>query len=115
MTTRIMTLLLVILTTSAGAGPVVVRDSSDPPFDAFALKRELMQQQAWEEALRQQQSLEWLDQLPLWCTRAPGSGASDFSCDGLYYRPFNHQGRDGYLRIDPPEVRPVPRQPPQRP
>ncbi len=114
MTTRILTLLLLMLTNGVGAGPVV-HDSSDPPFDAFALKRELMQQQAWEEALRQQQSLEWLDQLPLWCTRAPGSGASDFSCDGLYYRPFSHQGRDGYLRIDPPEIRPVPRQPQQRP
>lgn len=101
--------LILLLSSAAGAGPVVVRNSSDPPFDAFALKRELMAQQAWQEVLRQQQSLEWLEQLPLWCTRAPGSGASDFSCDGLYYRPFHHQGHNGYLRIDPPEVR---RQPP---
>lgn len=109
MTSRLMPALLLLLTSAAGAGPVVVRDSSDPPFDAFALKRELMAQQAWQEVLRQQQSLEWLEQLPLWCTRAPGSGAADFSCDGLYYRPFHHQGHNGYLRIDPPEVR---RQPP---
>lgn len=108
MTIRILTLLVVVLTSGAAAGPVVVRDSSDQPFDAFAVKRELMQQQAWQEALRQQQSLEWLEQLPLWCTRAPGSGASDFSCDGLYYRPFDHHGQDGYLRIDPPEVRSTP-------
>lgn len=109
MTARVTMLLVVMLTTGAAAGPVVVRDSSDPPFDAFAMKRELMQQQAWQEALRQQQSLEWLEQLPLWCTRAPGSGADDFSCDGLYYRPFSHDGHNGYLRIDPPEVRPTPR------
>lgn len=93
---------LLMIGGSALAGPVVVRDSSDPPFDPWQLKRELIQQQAWAEALRQQAALEWLETLPLWCTRVSGGSYGDYECNGLYYRPLQQQGLSGYLRIDPP-------------
>lgn len=90
----------------AWGGEVRVRDSSDPPFDPWQLKRELMQQQAWAEALRQQQALEWLQNLPLWCSRPRGGSNSDFECDGLFYRPYQHQGQTWYLRVEPPALAP---------
>lgn len=89
-----------LLSSLAWGGEVRVRDSSDPPFDPWQLKRELMQQQAWAEALRQQQALEWLETLPLWCTRPRNGAGSDFECDGLFYRPYDHQGKTWYLRVD---------------
>ncbi len=88
----------------AWGGEVRVRDSHDQSFDPWQLKRELMQQQAWAEALRQQQALEWLDNLPLYCARHKGGRSGDFNCNGRFYRAYQYQGRDGYLRIDPPAV-----------
>ncbi len=44
---------------NAEAGQVVVRDASEP-FDAFAVRDELLRQHEWQELLRSQQQLEIL-------------------------------------------------------
>lgn len=86
------------------AGEVVVRKSSEP-FDAFAVRDQVLQDHQWREALRMQQQLIILRALPLGCVLVP-TPYRYFHCGAHFYRPY----RDGesndelYIEIDPPEA-----------
>lgn len=88
------------------AGEVVVRKSSEP-FDAFAVRDQVLQDHQWREALRMQQQLTILRALPLGCVLVP-TPYRYFHCGAHFYRPY----RDGksnnelYIEIDPPESSP---------
>ncbi|GGA80315.1 hypothetical protein GCM10011369_22830 [Neiella marina] len=88
--------------TAAIAGKIVVRKSSDPEFDVWALKQELIEQNAWNEALRQQQILNWVYSMPPGCLlyRRP---YQYYACNNQYWRPYSHQGQQLYIQIDPPQ------------
>ncbi len=91
---------LIITTSMASAGQVVVRKSSEP-FDAFAVRDEVQKQHQWREALRFQQQLQILQSLPLGCIAMP-TPYQYFSCQGLFYRPYHYQNQDVFIQIDPP-------------
>ncbi|WP_338056249.1 hypothetical protein [Shewanella pneumatophori] len=93
-------LLCLVSITSASAGQVVVRKSSEP-FDAFAVRDEVQRKHQWQEALRYQQQLQILQSLPIGCL-AVVAPYQHFACQGLYYRPYQYQNQQLYIQIDPP-------------
>lgn len=82
------------------AGTVVVRQSSTP-FDAFAVRDQLLQQHQWQELLRQQQQVTILQSLPIGCL-AIASPFNYFSCGQQFYRPYDYQDTQVFIQIDPP-------------
>ncbi|MGS0689911.1 hypothetical protein [Shewanella sp. 0m-4] len=95
------TILLMALATSASAGQVIVRKSSEP-FDAFAVRDEVQRQHAWREALRYQQQIQILQSLPFGCVPF-AMPYRYFSCQGLFYRPYAYQNKELFIQIDSPK------------
>ncbi len=85
---------------NAEAGQVVVRDASEP-FDAFAVRDELLRQHEWQELLRSQQQLEILRSLPAICVPYMRPYRY-FSCDGHFYRPYLYRQQQLYIGIPKP-------------
>ncbi|GGY97813.1 MULTISPECIES: hypothetical protein [Shewanella] len=85
---------------SVNAGQVVVRDASEP-FDAFAVRAELMRQHEWQEQLRNQQQLQILQVLPLGCLQLT-TPYVHFHCGASWYRPYSYLGQQIYIAIPRP-------------
>ncbi|WP_040571740.1 hypothetical protein [Shewanella benthica] len=77
-------------------GQVVVRKSSEP-FDAFAVRDQVLQDHQWQEVLRMQQQIQILQALPSGCILL-ARPYTYYSCQGLFYRPY--QNRDVYIQVD---------------
>lgn len=99
-------IILLAIMGNAVAGKVVVRKSSDPEFDVWAMKQELIEQNAWNEALRQQQILNWVYSIPAGCF-AHARPYRYYACNNQFWRPYNYQGEQLYIQIDPPVVPPA--------
>jgi hypothetical protein len=83
----------------ASAGQIIVQKSSDEnKVDIFALKQELLQQQIWQQRLRDQAQLRWLSTLPLGCIFSP---QGDYHCGLTWYRPYRYQQQQLYIEIPP--------------
>ena len=80
------------------AGQIVVRKSSEP-FDAFAVRDQVLRDHQWQEALRMQQQIQILQALPTGCILLARPYAY-YSCQGLFYRPYQYQNRDVYIQVD---------------
>lgn len=83
------------------AGQVTVTKSSEPQVDVWQLKQQLHQQHLWREAMRQQQNLFWISQLPIGCLVLP-KPVNYFQCGQVFYRPYLYQGEQIYIQVDPP-------------
>ncbi len=90
-----------IVTMPAQAGKVVVRKSSEP-FDAFAVRDQVLREHAWQEALRMQQQINILQALPIGCLLV-ASPYRYYHCGGQYYRPYTHEQQQLFIQIDPPQ------------
>ncbi|BAJ00736.1 hypothetical protein [Shewanella violacea] len=93
-------LCLFVLSLSAPsyAGQVVVRKSSEP-FDAFAVRDQVLRDHQWREALRMQQDIQILQALPAGCILLSRPYAY-YSCHGLFYKPYQYQNRHVYIQVD---------------
>ncbi|WP_076407416.1 hypothetical protein [Shewanella sp. UCD-KL12] len=89
---------LLVLPITANAGKIVVRKSSEP-FDAFAVRDQVLREHEWQEALRMQQQIQILQALPIGCILVPRPYAY-YSCQGAFYRPYQYQNQDVYIRVD---------------
>ncbi|MCM2678736.1 hypothetical protein [Echinimonas agarilytica] len=96
-----MFIILMIVTAPTVAGKVVVRKSSDPEFDPWALKKELIQHNAWQESMRQQHILNWVYSLPAGCYLY-ASPYRYYGCGGQYWRPYEYQNKQIFVEIDAP-------------
>jgi len=81
------------------AGQVVVRKSSEP-FDAFAVRDQVLREHEWREALRMQQQINILQSLPIGCIPMARPYAY-YSCGGNFFRPYQYQNNELYIQIDP--------------
>ncbi|WP_440894492.1 hypothetical protein [Aeromonas dhakensis] len=108
---RITPLLLLLATLPAAAGPVIVNQGMSSA-DTFALRDKLAKEHEWQEWLRFQQAIKWLEVLPVNCELMSEAGGS-YRCGGNYYRPYQQDGRDIYIQGDPSGV--TPGQPQQQP
>ena len=97
-------LLLMFVTLPALAGPVIVNQGKSTA-DTFALRDQLAREHEWQEWLRLQQAVKWLEVLPVSCELVGGAG-TDYRCGDSYYRPFRQDGRDLYIQGDPPGHQP---------
>jgi len=90
----------VLMSAKSHSGTVVVRPSSTP-FNAFAVRDRVLQQDQWQESLRQQQQIIMIQSLPLGClaVRLP---FAYFSCGQQFYRPYQYRDKPVYIQIDPP-------------
>ena len=90
---------LVAMSLPAVAGPVIV-SKGDDGIDAFALRDKLAREHEWQEWLRFQQAIKWLEVLPVNCElmSQPGGG---YRCGGDYYRPYQKDGREIYIQGNP--------------
>ncbi|MEC4728963.1 hypothetical protein HWQ46_25960 [Shewanella sp. D64] len=89
------------------AGQVVVRKSSEP-FDAFAVRDQVLLDHEWKQALRMQQQIQILQVLPAACI--PFSRPYIYYlCNGLSYRPYHYKNKELYIKVDevnqPPMLR----------
>ncbi|QDE32469.1 hypothetical protein [Shewanella polaris] len=82
------------------AGTVVVRKSSEP-FDAFAVRDEVLQLHEWQTLLRQQQQLTILRSLPIGCISV-NTAYLYYHCGQLNYRPYQYHGQQLFIQIDLP-------------
>ncbi|MGY3904377.1 hypothetical protein ACW5XF_18195 [Aeromonas lusitana] len=96
--------LLLITTLPATAGQVIVNQGLSPA-DTFALRDQLAREHEWQEWLRFQQAVKWLEVLPVNCDLVGGAGG-DYRCGDDYYRPYRQNGRDLYIQGDPAGVTP---------
>ncbi len=88
---------LVLPLAMASAGQIIVQKSSDEDkVDVFALKNELLQQQIWQQRLRNQNQLRWLSTLPLGCVLKP---QGNYQCGFTWYRPYFYQQQQLYIEI----------------
>ena len=85
----------------AVAGTVEVRKSTEP-FDAFAVRDEVLQQNEWKMLLSQQQQLSILRSLPINCIYVK-SAYQYYHCGQLNYRPYLYHGQQLYIQIDLPQ------------
>ncbi|WP_418357469.1 MULTISPECIES: hypothetical protein [Shewanella] len=88
-----------IFSTCCYAGTIVVRKSSEP-FDAFAVRDDVLQHHQWQQITRQQQQLIILQALPLDCI-AVDAAYLYFHCGQQYYRPYQYQDQQLFIQIDP--------------
>ncbi|QFU21511.1 hypothetical protein FM038_004680 [Shewanella eurypsychrophilus] len=91
-------LLLFVLPSYVDAGQVVVRKSSEP-FDAFAVRDQVLREHEWQEALRMQQQIQILQALPVGCILMARPYAY-YSCQGSFYRPYQYKNKDVYIQVD---------------
>ncbi|MGS3139774.1 hypothetical protein ACB316_16345 [Aeromonas sanarellii] len=97
-------LVLIAGASSALAGPVIVNQGMSSA-DTFALRDRLAREHEWQEWLRFQQAIKWLEVLPVNCDLVGGAGG-EYRCGDDYYRPYRQNGRDIYIQGDPPGPRP---------
>ena len=96
-------LFLTLNVNTAFAGQVVVRKSSEP-FDAFAVRDQVLLENEWREAVRMQQQIQILQALPMACT--PFSRPYVYyRCNGHFYRPYQYQNKELYIEVD--DIRPT--------
>lgn len=90
-----------LLSLPAMAGQVIVNQGMSVA-DTFALRDQLAREHEWQEWLRYQQAIKWLEVLPVNCElmSQPGGG---YRCGGDYYRPYRKDGRDIYIQGHPAE------------
>lgn len=93
-------LCVVLLSFTVEAGQVVVRKSTDEPFDAFAVRDQVLLEHEWQEALRMQQQIQILQSLPLGCVLV-AHPYRYYRCRGQYFRPYDYQGGEVYIQVDP--------------
>lgn len=79
-------------------GQVVVRKSSEP-FDAFAVRDQVLRDHQWQQALRMQQQIQILQALPTGCILL-ARPYTYYACQGIFYRPYQYQDRDVYIQVD---------------
>lgn len=96
--------LLLLTTLPAAAGQVIVNQGLSSA-DTFALRDQLAREHEWQEWLRFQQAVKWLEVLPVNCDLVGGAGG-DYRCGDDYYRPYRQNGRDLYIQGDPAGVTP---------
>jgi hypothetical protein len=97
-------LLLISVTLPALAGQVFVNQGMSTA-DTFALRDQLAREHEWQEWLRFQQAVKWLEVLPVNCDLVGGADG-DYRCGDNYYRPYRQNGRDLYIQGDPPGQHP---------
>ncbi|MFT5788137.1 MAG: hypothetical protein ACI8SJ_000234 [Shewanella sp.] len=95
-------LLLFSYSLPAAAGQVVVRKSSEP-FDAFAVRDQVLADHEWQEALRFQQQIQILQVLPIGCLPV-AIPYRYFTCRGQFYRSYEYQNKQLYIEIDQPQT-----------
>ncbi|MCL1092609.1 hypothetical protein [Shewanella kaireitica] len=95
-------LLLCFSSFSAASGQVVVRKSSEP-FDAFAVRDQVLLEHEWQESLRFQRQIQILQALPLGCLPV-AVPYRYFSCGSQFYRPYSYQDKQLYIEIDKPSA-----------
>ncbi|WOT05911.1 hypothetical protein [Shewanella youngdeokensis] len=95
-------LLLICYSLSAIAGQVVVRKSSEP-FDAFAVRNQVLADFEWQASLQLQDQINILQALPLGCLPMM-TPYPYFNCHGHFYRPLVHEEKQLYIQIDQPAV-----------
>jgi len=83
------------------AGQVVVTRSSEP-FDAFAVRDQVLKDFEWQESLRRQEQIQILQALPIGCVLMT-KPYRHFSCGESTYRPYQHQQRELYIKVDSPK------------
>ena len=96
--------LLMLLSLPTLAGQVIVNQGMSTA-DTFALRDQLAREHEWQEWLRFQQAIKWLEVLPVNCDLVGGAGG-EYRCGDDYYRPYRQNGRDIYIQGDPPGPRP---------
>ena len=101
---RIPILLLLLAALPAAAGQVIVNQGMSIE-DTFALRDKLAREHEWQEWLRFQQAIKWLEVLPVNCDLVGGAG-QEYLCGDDYYRPYRQNGRDLYIQGDPPGASP---------
>ena len=100
----VLVLFTVLFVQSVFAGQVVVRKSSEP-FDAFAVRDQVLLEHEWKEALRMQQQIQILQALPTACTPFARPYVY-YRCGDVFYRPYHYQNKALYIQVD--DVNPVP-------
>ncbi|MDR6962368.1 hypothetical protein [Shewanella putrefaciens] len=83
------------------AGQVVVTRSSEP-FDAFAVRDQVLKDFEWQESLRRQEQIQILQALPIGCVVVI-KPYRHYSCSESVYRPYQYQQRELYIKVDPPK------------
>lgn len=96
--------LLMSVALPAVAGQVIVNQGLSPA-DTFALRDRLAREHEWQEWLRFQQAIKWLEVLPVNCDLV-GNAGGEYRCGDDYYRPYRQNGRDLYIQGDPPDHQP---------
>lgn len=91
--------LSVLLSLPAMAGPVIVNQGMSVA-DTFALRDQLAREHEWQEWLRYQRAIKWLEVLPVNCELMSQPGGS-YRCGGDYYRPYRKDGREIYIQGNP--------------
>lgn len=84
---RITPLLLLLATLPAAAGPVIVNQGMSSA-DTFALRDKLAKEHEWQEWLRFQQAIKWLEVLPVNCELMSDAGGS-YRCGGITIGPIS--------------------------
>ncbi len=96
-------ILSALITLPVLAGQVGVT-RSDEPFDAFAVRDQVLKDYEWQESLRRQEQIQILQALPLGCI-AQVKPYPYFTCGQNNYRPYRYQQQDVYIKVDPPAQR----------
>ncbi len=94
-----------LLHSSVNAGQVVVRKSSEP-FDAFAVRDQVLLENEWKEVLRMQQQIQILQALPASCIPFARPYIY-YRCGGAFYRPYHYQNKELYIQVDDIKQTPV--------
>ncbi|MGB6187406.1 hypothetical protein [Aeromonas molluscorum] len=81
------------------AGQIIIT-KGDQKIDAFALRDQLAREHEWQEWLRYQEALKWLEVLPVNCELSRQHGGA-YRCGDDYYRAYRQNGRDLYIKGDP--------------
>ncbi|HEA3089935.1 TPA: hypothetical protein RVR74_002251 [Aeromonas salmonicida] len=101
---RIPILLLLLAALPAAAGQVIVNQGMSIE-DTFALRDKLAREHEWQEWLRFQQAIKWLEVLPVNCELMSQQGGG-YRCGSNHYRPYQQDGREIYIQGDPTGVTP---------
>ncbi|MFB2862391.1 hypothetical protein [Aeromonas sp. MdU4] len=104
-----------LLSLPVSAGQVIVSKGGSG-IDAFALRDQLAREHEWQEWLRFQQAIKWLEVLPVNCELV-SQKEGGYRCGSDYYRPYQQQdGREIYIQGDPAGETPqnLPRQPTEK-
>ncbi len=92
--------LLCFISLSATCGDRIVVRSSDQPFDAFAVRDQILREHEWQESLRLQQQIRISEALPLGCHFFT-SPYHYYVCGQDYFRPYTMRDQELFIQIDP--------------